>query len=185
MKTIKIVKIVGITAVILLFTTIVFSGFFFEAIHKVTQEVFSPTDIDVLHIETIIITALCTAYTLLMFPWLLYFMKIEKKSGLQYFSLYPITGGKAAKVTAIALTLLNAVTAIGFYIMYMAYTHGGSVQATTYSQSRVLTLLCLAIIFWGGTYLAYGSVYGAKRMKNIIKKKREKRKARREQAKSQ
>ncbi len=184
MKTIKIVKIVGVAAVILLFTTIVFSGFFFEATHKVTQEILSPTDLDILQVETIIVTALCTAYALLMFPWLLYFMKIEKKSGLQYFSLYPITGGKTAKTTAIVLTLLNAVTAIGFYIMYMTYTHNNAVQATADSQLSILTLLCLAIIFWGGTYLVYGSVYGAKRVKNIIKKKREKRRARREQANS-
>ena len=93
MKAIKIVKIVGMAAVALLFVTILSSGFFFEATHKVIQGVLSPTDFNILQVETSIITALCVTYTLLLFPWLFYFMKIEKKSGLQYFSIYPITSG--------------------------------------------------------------------------------------------
>ena len=181
MKAIKIVKIVGIAAVSLLFITLISSGFFFEATHKVTSEILSPTDFDILQVETIIITALGTAYTLLLLPWLLYFMKIEKKSGLQYFSIYPMTGSKAGKVVAVALTILNAATAIAFYTKYMTYTHDTSLLSTADNQMSILTMLCLAIIFWGGTYLAYGSVYGAKRIKNIIKRKREKRRARREQ----
>ena len=182
MKAIKIIKIVGITATTMLFVTLISSGFLFEATHKVTQEVLSPTDFNILQVETIVITALCITYTLLLFPWLLYFIKIEKKSGLQYLSLYPISGGKTSKIAGIALTVLNAATAIAFYIQYMTYTHDASLHATADNQLSLLTILCLAIIFWGGTYLIYGSVYGAKRMKNIIKKKREKKKARREQA---
>ena len=182
MKAIKIIKIVGITAVTMLFVTLISSGFIFEATHKVTQEVLQPTDFNILQVETIIITALSITYTLLLFPWLLYFMKIEKKSGLQYLSLYPMTSGKTGKIVAILLTALNAVTAISFYVQYMTYTHDASLHATADNQFSLLTILCLAIIFWGGTYLIYGSVYGTKRMKNIIKKKREKRKVRREQA---
>ena len=181
MKAIKIIKIVGITAVTMLFATLISSGFFFEATHKVTQEVLQPTDFNILQVETIIITALCLTYTLLLFPWLLYFMKIEKKSGLQYLSLYPMTSGKVGKIIAIALTAINAATVIGFYVQYMTYTHNTNLHATADNQLSLLTILCLTIIFWGGTYLIYGSVYGAKRMKNIIKKKREKRKIRREQ----
>ena len=185
MKAIKIVKVVGITAIITLFVTLISSGFLFEATHKVTQEVLSPTDFDILQVETIIITSLCITYALLLFPWLLYFMKIEKKSGLQYLSLYPMTSGKIGKIVAIVLTALNAATAIGFYIEYMTYTHSDSLNITAENQLSILTMLCFAIIFWGGTYLIYGSVYGAIRMKNIIKKKREKRKARHEQASKQ
>ena len=181
MKAIKIIKIVGLTTVTLLFVTLISSGFFFEATHKVTQEVLSPTDFNILQVETIIITALCITYTLLLFPWLLYFIKLEKKSGLQYLSLYPMTSGKIGKIVAIALTALNAATVIGFYIQYMTYTHDARLHTAAESQLSVLTILCFAIIFWGGTYLVYGSLYGAKRMKNIIKKKREKRKARRNQ----
>lgn len=181
MKAIKIVKIVGITAVTMLFVTIITSGFFFEATHKVAQEVLRPTDFNILQVETITITALCTTYALLLLPWLLYFMKIEKKSGLQYLSLYPMTSGKTGKIVAITLTALNAATAIGFYIQYIAYTQNTNLHASADNQLSILTVLCLAIIFWGGTYLVYGSIYGAKRMKNIIKKKREKRRARREQ----
>jgi hypothetical protein len=66
----------------------------------------------------------------------------------------------------------------------MSYTHDSAREFIAESQLAILTMLCFAIIFWGGTYLAYGSVYGAKRLKNIIKRKREKRKARREQTKS-
>ena len=181
MKTIKTVKIVGITATIMLFVTIMSSGFIFKATHKVTQEVLSPTNFNILQVETIIITALCITYTLLLLPWLLYFIKIEKKSGLQYLSLYPMTSGKKGKIIAIALTAINAATTIGFYILYLTYTHNKNLHSTAESQLSILTMLCFAIIFWGGTYLIYGSVYGARRMKNIIKKKREKRKAHREQ----
>ncbi len=188
MKAIKIVKFVGIAAVTLLFITLMSSGFIFEATHTVTQtltqNILSPTDFNILQVETSIITSLCVTYTLLLLPWILYFMKIEKKSGLQYFSLYPLTGGKASKIAAIALTVLNATTAIGFYILYMRYTHVTTLRLAE-SQLSILTLLCFAIIFWGGTYLVYGSVYGVKRVKNIIKKKREKRKARREQTSKQ
>ncbi len=185
MKAIKIVKIVGITAVTLLFVTLMSSGFIFEATHKVSQKVLTQTEFNILNVETIIITSLCTAYTLLLLPWLIYFMKIEKKSGLQYLSLYPMTGGKAEKIVAIALTALNAATAIGFYIFYMRYTNDATLHIIPESQLSILALLCFAIIFWGGTYLIYGSVYGAKRVKNIIKKKREKRKSRREQTSTQ
>ena len=185
MKAIKIVKIVGIAVVALLFVTLVSSGFFFEATHQATsQGILSHTDFDILQVETIIITALCTTYTLLLLPWLLYFMKIEKKSGLQYLSIYPMTSGRVGKIIAIALTFLNAATAIGFYLLYMSYTHDSAREFIAESQLAILTMLCFAIIFWGGTYLAYGSVYGAKRLKNIIKRKREKRKARREQTNS-
>ncbi len=182
MKAIKIVKIVGITAVTMLFVTLISSGFLFEATHKVTQEVVLPTDFNILQVETIIITALCITYTLLLFPWLLYFMKIEKKSGLQYFSLYPMTSGRTGKIAAIALTALNAATVISFYIQYITYTQNANLYTKADNQLSILTILCLAIIFWGGTYLIYGSLYGAKRMKNIIKKKRERKKERREQA---
>ena len=185
MKAIKIVKIVGMAAVALLFVTILSSGFFFEATHKVIQGVLSPTDFNILQVETSIITALCVTYTLLLFPWLFYFMKIEKKSGLQYFSIYPITSGKVGKIVSVVLTILNAATAIAFYALYMSYTHNSSRQLIAESELALLTILCFAIIFWGGTYLAYGSVYGVKRVKNIIKRKREKRKARREQASKQ
>lgn len=185
MKVIKIVKIAGMTAVTLLFATLMSSGFFFEATHKVTHETLLPTDFNILQVETIIITALCITYTLLLLPWFLYFMKIEKKSGLQYLSLYPMTSGKTNKIIAIALTILNAVTAIGFYILYITYTHVPNLHTTAESQLSILTMLCFAIIFWGGTYLTYGSVYGIKRMKNIIKKRREKRKTLRGQTSKQ
>ena len=184
MKAIKIVKIVGMVAVTLLFITLVSSGFFFEATHKAAQGILAETDFDILQVETSIITALCTTYALLLLPWLLYFMKIEKKSGLQYLSIYPMTSGKLGKIISIALTFLNAATAIAFYLLYISYTHDSGRQPIPESQLAILTMLCFAIIFWGGTYLAYGSVYGVKRVKNIIKRKREKRKARREQPNS-
>ena len=179
MKAIKVVKIVGITAIIMLFVTLISSGFIFEATHKVAQDVILPTDFNILQVETIIITALSITYALLLFPWLLYFIKIEKKSGLQYLSLYPMTSGKIGKIVSIALTTLNAVTVISFYIQYIAYTQNTNLHLKADSQLSILTILCLAIIFWGGIYLIYGSLYGAKRMKNIINKKRERRKARR------
>ena len=156
MKAIKIIKIVGLTTVTLLFVTLISSGFFFEATHKVTQEVLSPTDFNILQVETIIITALCITYTLLLFPWLLYFIKLEKKSGLQYLSLYPMTGKIVGKITAIALTVLNGVTAVVFYFLYLNYIKS-SAEISANSQLYVLTLLCCAIIFWGGVYLVYGS----------------------------
>ena len=134
MRAIKIVKIIGITAVTLLFVTIISSGFFFEATHKVAQEVLQPTEFNILQVETIIITALCITYALLLLPWLLYFMKIEKKSGLQYLSLYPMTSGKAGKIVAIALTALNAATAIGFCIQYVTYTQNTSLHTIADNQ---------------------------------------------------
>jgi ABC-type nickel/cobalt efflux system permease component RcnA len=106
-------------------------------------------------------------------------MKIEKKSGLQYFSLYPMTAGKASKIASIILTLLNAVTAVGFYLLYLNYLKNVTPKESD-GQLSILTILSCGIIFWGGTYMIYGSVYGAKRIKAIIKKKREKRKQRRE-----
>ncbi len=179
MKTINIIKTAGLTAVSLLFITLLSAAFHFEATHKVVQDILTPTDFNILQVDTILITALCTTYSLLLLPWLHYFMKIDKKSGLQYFSLYPMSGGKTSKITSILLTILNAATAIGFYLLYIDYLKNVSPKQSD-GQLTILTTLSCGIIFWGGTYLIYGSIYGAKRIKNIIKKKREKRRLRRE-----
>ena len=179
MKTTKIIKVAGLTTVTLLFVTLLSAAFHFEATHTVVRDILTPTGFNILQVDTILITALCTTYTLLLLPWLHYFMKIEKKSGLQYFSLYPMTAGKASKIASIILTLLNAVTAIGFYLLYLNYLKNVTPKESD-GQLSILTILSCGIIFWGGTYMIYGSVYGAKRIKAIIKKKREKRKQRRE-----
>ena len=179
MKTIKIIKIAGLTTVTLLFTTLLSAAFHFEATHKVVRDIITPTSFNILQVDTILITTLCTTYSLLLLPWLYYFLKIEKKSGLQYFSLYPMTAGKASKIASILLTLLNAITAIGFYLLYLNYLKNITPKESE-GQISILTTLCCGIIFWGGTYLIYGSIYGTKRVKAIIKKKREKRRERRE-----
>lgn len=181
MRTINIIKIAGLTTVSLLFITLLSAAFHFEATHKVVQDILTPTDFNILQVDTILITALCTTYSLLLLPWLHYFLKLDKKSGLQYFSLYPMTGGKSGKITAILLTFLNAATAIGFYLLYINYLKNVFPKQSD-GQLTVLTVLTCGIIFWGATYLIYGSIYGARRIKNIIKKKREKRRLRHQAA---
>ena len=179
MKAIKAVKVVGLTTVRLLFITLMSAAVHFEATHKAVQFILTPTEFDILQVNTVLVTALCVTYSLLLLPWLLYFTKIEKKSGLQYFSLYPMTGSRRGKVVAIALTILNAVTAIGFYLLYMNYLKNVTPKHPD-GELSILTMLCCAIVFWGATYLIYFSLYGVKRVKDIIKRKREKRRARRE-----
>ncbi|MBQ8734905.1 MAG: hypothetical protein IJY75_02845 [Bacteroidaceae bacterium] len=184
MKVKNIIKFVGLTTTHLLFVSLLVVGFFFEATHSVdvNNRTLVSTEFNILNINTIIITALCTTYALLLLPWILYFMRFDKKSGLQYFSVYPMTGKYIGKVVAVLLTALNLLTGITFYIIYIIYiSNVGKYALHAESQLAVLTMLCCAIIFWGGTYLIYGSLYGVRRFKDIIKRKRERRKLRKQQ----
>lgn len=178
MKTTNIIKLIGITVISLLFISILSVGIYFEATHNGSQDYRNIADFNILNIYTVNITALCIIYALLMIPWILYFIRIEKKSGLQYFSIYPISGKDMSKYTSIALTFLNISTILFIYIKYLNYTNKYMYTIATDHQLSILGLLCCAIIFWGGVYMAYGSVYGIKRIKNIIKKKREKKRLR-------
>jgi hypothetical protein len=182
MKIINIVKYGGLTVVSLLFVSLLAVAFCFEATHEVSDtasSILTPTDFNILQVNTVLVTAMCLAYALLLLPWMLYFLRIDKKSGLQYLSLYPMTGKIVGKITAIALTVLNGVTAVVFYFLYLNYIKS-SAEISANSQLYVLTLLCCAIIFWGGVYLVYGSLYGVRRFKDIVKKLRERRKLRRQ-----
>ena len=187
MKIVNIVKYGGLTVISLLFVSLLAVAFCFEATHEVScgdtsLSILTPTDFNVLQVNAVLVTAMCLAYALLLLPWLLYFLRIDKKSGLQYVSLYPMTGKKAGKIVAIALTILNGVTAVAFYFLYLNYLKT-SPEISTNSQMYVLALLCCAIIFWGGVYLIYGSLYGVRRFKEIVRKRRERRKQRRVQNK--
>ena len=183
MKAIQFIKIAGLTTVTLLFVTLLSAAFHFEATHKVVQSILTPTEFNILQVDTILITALCTVYLLLLLPWIHYFLKLDKKSGLQYFSLYPMTAGKTSKTVSIILTMLNAVTAVGFYLLYINYLKNVAPKHSD-GQLTVYIILCCGIIFWGGTYIAYGSVYGARRIKEIIRRKREKKRLQREAEKA-
>ena len=176
-----IIKFAGLAATILLFVSLLFVGFFFEATHTTVSDTFETSAFNILNVNTIVITTLCTAYALLLLPWILYFIRFDKKSGLQYLSIYPMTGSRVGKVAAVALTILNMLTGIAFYIVYMMYVGSSSREITEESHLSMLTMLCCAIVFWGGTYLIYGSLYGVRRFKEIIRKKRERRKARKQQ----
>ena len=188
MKIINIVKYGGLAAITSLFVSLLAVGFYFEATHEVsvigdaTLPVLSSSDFNILQVNTVLVTAMCVAYAMLLLPWMLYFARIDKKSGLQYWSLYPMTGKRVGKVVAIALTILNAVTAIAFYFLYFDYAKSSS-PVSSDSQLSILTLLCCAIVFWGAVYLVYGSLYGVRRFKDIAKKMRERRNLRRMQGK--
>jgi hypothetical protein len=188
MKIINIVKYGGLAAITLLFVSLLAVGFYFEATHEVSVigdaalPVLSSSDFNILQVNTVLVTAMCVAYAMLLLPWMLYFARIDKKSGLQYWSLYPMTGKRVGKVVAIALTILNGVTAIAFYFLYFDYAKSSS-PVSSDSQLSILTLLCCAIVFWGAVYLVYGSLYGVRRFKDIAKKMRERRNLRRMQGK--
>jgi hypothetical protein len=126
MKIINIVKYGGLAVVSLLFVSLLVVAFCFEATHEVSfgdaaSSVLTSTDFNILQVNTVVVTAICLAYALLLLPWILYFLRIDKKSGLQYLSLYPMTGKMVGKITAIALTVLNGVTAVVFYFLYLNY----------------------------------------------------------------
>ena len=177
----NIIKFAGLAATILLFISLLFVGFFFEATHITVNDTLETSAFSILNVNTIVITTLCTAYALLLLPWILYFMRFDKKSGLQYLSIYQMTGKRAGKVAAVALTILNLLTGIAFYIVYVIYVSSTSREISEECHLSIVTMLCCAIVFWGGTYLIYGSLYGVRRFKEIIRKKRERRKARKQQ----
>lgn len=113
-------------------------------------------------IQTIIIAL---TYFQLFISWI-YYVEKEKKSKIDYFSLFPIGKGRLSKATAILLSTLNIFSTSLSYIFLCAYCLLTKWRILE-DEYFMLTAFIGAIIFWSIANFAYG-LFNPKVYKNIV-----------------